>query len=66
MSVDIEERLAHLERLAEELSSVVAAQGGEIDALKQQIALLMGREAEREAAAGGGGVILGDERPPHY
>ena len=66
MSVDIEERLAHLERLAEELSSVVAAQGGEIDALKQQIALLMGREAEREAAVGGGGVILGDERPPHY
>ena len=65
MSVDIEERLAHLERLAEELSDVIAAQGVEITGLKQEVALLMGREAEREAA-GGGGVILGDERPPHY
>ncbi len=65
MSVDIEERLAHLERLSEELSGVVAAQGAEIAALNQKVALLVGREAEREAA-GGGGVVLGDERPPHY
>ena len=61
MSVDIEERLAHLERLAEELSDVVAAQSTEIAALKQQAALLIEREA-----SGGGSVILGDERPPHY
>ena len=65
MSVDIEERLAHLERMVEELSGVVATQGSEIAALKQKVALLVGREAEREAA-GGGGVVLGDERPPHY
>lgn len=65
MSVDIEERLAHLERLAEELSEVMATQGSEIAALKQKVALLVEREAEREAA-GGGGVVLGDERPPHY
>ena len=65
MSVEIEERLAHLERMAEELSGVVARQDAEIAALKQKVALLLGREAEREAA-GGGGVVLGDERPPHY
>ena len=65
MSVDIEERLAHLERLAEELSGVVAKQDAEIATLKQRVELLVGREAEREAA-GGGGIILGDERPPHY
>lgn len=65
MSVDIEERLAHLERMAEELSDVVAAQNAEIATLKQRVELLVGREAEREAA-GGGGIILGDERPPHY
>jgi SlyX protein len=27
--------------------------------------MLMRREAERESD-GGGGVVLGDERPPHY
>ena len=61
----MEERLAHLERLAEELNDVVAAQNTEIATLKQQVALLIEREAQREAAEGGG-VILGDERPPHY
>ncbi|MGI9388764.1 MAG: SlyX family protein, partial [Boseongicola sp.] len=65
VSVDIEERLAHLERLSEELSDVVSTQGTEIAALKQQVALLIEREAQREAAESGG-VILGDERPPHY
>ncbi len=65
MSVDIEERLAHLERLAEELNDVVAAQNAEISALKQRVALLIEREAQREAAESGG-VVLGDERPPHY
>jgi SlyX protein len=65
MSVDIEERLAHLERMAEEISDVVALQNAEIATLKQRVEVLVGREAEREAA-GGGGIILGDERPPHY
>jgi SlyX protein len=27
--------------------------------------MLMRREGERDAA-GGGGVVVGDERPPHY
>ena len=65
MTEALETRLAHLERLCEELNEVVANQANEIDRLTQQVALLMRREAEREAD-GGGGVILGDERPPHY
>lgn len=65
MSEKIEERLAHLERLAEELSDVVARQSGEIDVLTRRVALLMEREASREAE-GGGGIVVGDERPPHY
>ena len=65
MTEALETRLAHLERLSEELNEVVANQANEIDRLTQQVALLMRREAEREAD-GGGGVILGDERPPHY
>ena len=65
MSTEIEERLAHLERLTDELNDVVAAQAGEIDRLTARVAMLMEREAAREAE-GGGGVIVGDEKPPHY
>ncbi|WP_068118201.1 SlyX family protein [Tropicimonas marinistellae] len=59
----IEEELAHLRRVTEELSEVVARQQGEIDRLTRRVRLLMERAAEQEAD---GGVILGDERPPHY
>jgi len=65
MSTELEERLAHLERLADELNEVVARQADEIDRLNTRVALLMQREAGREAE-GTGGVILGDEKPPHY
>lgn len=65
MSEKIEERLAHLERLADDLSGIVARQIGEIDVLTRRVAMLMQREAAREAE-GGGGVVIGDERPPHY
>ena len=65
MSFKMEERLAHLERTVEELNTVVTRQQGEIDVLTRRVQMLMKREAER-AADGGGGVILGDERPPHY
>ena len=65
MSTEIEERLAHLERLADELSAVVAGQAVEIDRLTARVRKLMEREAMREAE-GSGGVVLGDERPPHY
>ena len=65
MSTELEERLAHLERLADELSAVVAAQASEIDRLSGRVQMLMQREATREMESSGG-VILGDEKPPHY
>ena len=65
MSTEIEERLAHLERLADELNEVVAGQAREIDRLTARVAMLIEREAMREAD-GTGGVIVGDEKPPHY
>ena len=65
MSEQIEERLAHLERLCDELNSVVTRQSGDIDRLTQRVVLLLEKEAAREAE-GSGGVVLGDERPPHY
>lgn len=65
MSTEIEERLAYLERLADELNDVVAQQSLEMDRLKAQVRRLMEREAAREAE-GTGGIVVGDERPPHY
>jgi SlyX protein len=61
----LQERIAHLERTVEDLSDVIARQDRAIARLEARIALLLEREAEREAAASGG-VVLGDERPPHY
>ncbi len=62
---DLEEKLAHLIRTVDDLSDVVAAQQTEIDRLTRRVAMLMEREANREAE-GSGGIVLGDERPPHY
>ncbi|SFL58865.1 SlyX family protein [Shimia aestuarii] len=61
----LEEQIAHLTRTVEDLSDVVARQDQEIALLTRRVALLLEREASREAE-GTGGVVLGDERPPHY
>ncbi|MDV7141994.1 SlyX family protein [Tropicimonas sp. TH_r6] len=61
----IEEELAHLRRVTEELSDVVTRQAGEIELLTRRVRMLMQRAAEQEAT-GSGGVVLADERPPHY
>lgn len=60
---EIEEKLAHLERVVDDLSDVVARQDAEIQRLRRLVQMLAEKEAAREAD---GGVILGDERPPHY
>lgn len=62
---EMEEQLAHLSRTVEDLSDVVAAQAKEIDLLTRRVALLMQREAEREAD-GGSHIYGGPETPPHY
>lgn len=61
----LEEKIAHLTRSVDELSDVVAQQQNEIAVLSRRVQLLMEREAGREQE-GTGGIILGDERPPHY
>jgi SlyX protein len=61
----LEEQIAHLTRTVEELSDVVARQEKEIATLTRRVFMLMQREGEREAEQSGG-VVLGDERPPHY
>jgi SlyX protein len=57
----LEEQIAHLTKTVDELSDVVARQDNEITLLINRVRMLMEREA-----AGSGGVVIGDERPPHY
>ena len=61
----LEERLAHALNALDDLSEMVARQDREIARLTARVELLLQREATRESE-GTGGVILGDERPPHY
>ncbi|MFC3613678.1 SlyX family protein [Lutimaribacter marinistellae] len=61
----LEERIAHLTRAIDELSDIVARQQNEIDVLTRRVRMLIEREADRQQE-GSGGVVLGDERPPHY
>ncbi len=61
----VEELTAHLSRVVEELSDVVARQSGEIDRLTRRLEMIMQREAEREMDAGGT-VPLADQKPPHW
>ena len=62
---ELEEKIAHLIRITEDLSEIIARQETEIAMLTRRVQMLMEREAEREAGAGGQ-VFLGDERPPHW
>ncbi|SIS98702.1 SlyX family protein [Paracoccus saliphilus] len=61
----LEEALAHLTRLTDDLSDVIARQDTEIARLTRRVEMLMRAEAEREAEAGGT-VPLADQRPPHW
>ncbi len=61
----LEEQSAHLSRSVDDLSDVVARQETEIATLTRRVHMLMHREGEREAS-GTGGMVIGDERPPHY
>jgi SlyX protein len=61
----LEEKIAHLTRIVDDLSDIIARQEGEIAKLTRRVRMLMEREAGREAASDSH-VVLGNERPPHY
>lgn len=61
----LEEGIAHLTRMVEELSDVVARQEHEIMRLKSRVGMLLEREAEREVADSNS-IPLADQRPPHW
>lgn len=60
----VEENVAHLTKMIEDLSDVIARQDQEILRLKSRVGLLMEREAEREVTSGV--IPLADQRPPHW
>lgn len=59
-----EEAIAHLTRMVEDLSDIVATQAREISALQRRVGLLLEREAERDASQGT--IPLADQKPPHW
>lgn len=61
----LEEGIAHLTRMVEDLSDVVARQEREIIRLKSRVGMLLDREAEREAVDGSS-IPLADQKPPHW
>ncbi len=61
----LEEQIAHLQRVVDDLSEVIARQDSELSRLRRDVDRLVLREAERETDTPGG-VVLGNERPPHY
>lgn len=61
----LEEALAHLTRMTDDLSEVIARQDAEITRLTRRVEMLMRAEAQREADSGGT-VPLADQRPPHW
>ncbi|MDP0927545.1 SlyX family protein [Paracoccus onubensis] len=61
----LEEVLAHLTLLTEDLSEVIARQDAEIARLTRRVEMLMQAEATRETEAGNT-VPLSDQRPPHW
>ncbi|HEY0834090.1 MAG TPA: SlyX family protein [Azospirillum sp.] len=62
--IDLEARLAHHERMAEELSAVMFEQGRTIDLLTAQVRRLRERLADMEAGADRS--PQDDKPPPHY
>lgn len=62
--VELEGRLAHFEKLADDLSAVMADQGRLIDALNAQVRRLAERLGEVEAVTAR--TAPDDKPPPHY
>lgn len=63
--IPLEEQIAHLTCVVEDMSDIIARQEGELALLTNRVQMLMEREASREADAGGS-VTIGEQRPPHW
>lgn len=64
-TADLETRIAHLERMVDDLSDEVARQAKALEVAERRILKLLNEAAERELDAGGS-IPLADQRPPHW
>ena len=62
---ELEEALAYLTRVTDDLSEVIARQDGDIARLTRRLDMLMRAEAERQSL-GEVSVAVADRPPPHY
>ena len=63
--IAMQEKVAHLTRVVEDLSDIVAGQAKSLDVAERRIEALMRRAAESELDAGGT-VPMAEQRPPHW
>ncbi len=61
---ELEIQLSHQTQVIDDLSDMVAKQGDQIERLTRRVSLLL--ENAADAQAGGGGVVLADQKPPHW
>ena len=61
----LEEKLAYLSRVTDDLSEVIARQDRIIDRLAARMQMLMEVEAQRQSESDGS-IPLADQRPPHW
>ena len=61
----IEEYVAHLQLMVDDLNAVVTEQNKQISNLKQKVEFLLSREAEREYTDQNS-LIMSDSKPPHW
>ena len=61
---ELEIKLTEAQRVAEELSDIVADQAKRLEVAERRIQMLMERAAEAEAE--GGEVVTGHQPPPHW
>ncbi|WP_411956483.1 SlyX family protein [Paracoccus homiensis] len=61
----LEETVAHLSRVTDDLSEVIARQDRIIDRISKRLQMLVEAEAQRQADDSGT-IPLADQRPPHY
>jgi SlyX protein len=62
--INLEEKLAHAIRQAEDLSDVVADQAKRIDLLERRVNALI--DLARDSAQGEGAANFSDQPPPHW
>ncbi|MCZ0962720.1 SlyX family protein [Paracoccus benzoatiresistens] len=61
----LEETLAHMTRVTDDLHEVIARQDADIALLTRRVEMLMRFAAEQQAHAEGS-IPLADQRPPHW